>query len=117
MGDKVQLLVEKAQTVEHHGSDCMASGHNPHCRVLLRGLINDLSNAEFFKHPRDQTQVIQDLRTVRLRLWRALRAVRWAHRLLLFRGERDDTQKFLNDTCKGGWFRICSCGIPTRIRN
>ena len=58
MGHKVELLVEKAQAVEHHGFDCMASGHNPHFRVLLRRLINDLRDAEFFKHPRDQTQVI-----------------------------------------------------------
>ena len=68
MGDEVELLVEKAQTVEHHGFDRMASGHNPHFGVLLRRLINDLSNAKFFKHPRNQPQVIQDLRTVRLRL-------------------------------------------------
>jgi hypothetical protein len=53
-GDKVQLLVEKAQTVEHHGFDRMASGHSPHGRVLLRRVINDLSNAEFFKHSRDR---------------------------------------------------------------
>src|SRR5438309_11930200 len=93
MGDKVQLLVEKAQTVEPHGFfDCMASGHNPHGRVLLRRVINDLSHAEFFKHPRDQTQVLQDLRTVRLRLWRELRAVRWSHSLLLYRGEGIDIQ-------------------------
>jgi hypothetical protein len=98
MGDEVQLLVEKAQTVEHHGFDGMASGHNTHFRVLLRRLINDLSNAEFFKHPRDQTQVVQDRRTVRLRLWRALRAVRWSHSLLLSRGECSDTQKLLNYT-------------------
>ena len=91
MGDKVQLLVEKAQTVEHHGSDCMASGHNPHCRVLLRRVINDLSNAEFFKHPRDQTQVIYDLRAVRLWLWRDGRTVRVSHRLLLCRGDCIDT--------------------------
>src|SRR5918911_3177847 len=87
MRDKVQLLVEKAQPVEYHGFDCMASGHNTHFRVLLRRVINDLSNTEFFKHPRDQTQVIQDLRTVRVRLWRELRAVRWSQSLLLYRGE------------------------------
>ena len=56
----------KAQTVEDHGFDRMADGHNPHFRVLLRRLINDLRDAEFFKHPCNQTKVIQDLRTVRL---------------------------------------------------
>ena len=58
MRDKVELLVDKAQTVEDHGFDGMASGHNPHFRVLLRRLINHLRDAEFFKHPRDQAQVI-----------------------------------------------------------
>src|SRR4030095_12803490 len=96
MGHEVQRLGEQAQTVEPHGLDCMASGHNPPFRVVLRRLINDLSNAEFFTHPRDQTQVIQALRTVRLRLWQDLRAVRWSHRLLLYRGECSDPQKLLN---------------------
>ena len=58
MGDEVELLVDKAQTVEHHGFDRMAGGHNPHGRVLLGGSINDFRDAEFFKHARDQTQVI-----------------------------------------------------------
>ena len=58
MGDEVELLVDKAQTVEHHGFDRMAGGHNPHFRVLLGGSINDFSDAEFCKHARDQTQVI-----------------------------------------------------------
>ena len=58
MGDEVELLVNKAQTVEHHGFDRMAGGHNPHFRVLLGGSINDFRDAEFFKHARDQTQVI-----------------------------------------------------------
>jgi hypothetical protein len=76
----------------------LASGHNTQCRVLLRRWINDLSHTKFFKHPRDQTQVIQDLCTVRWRLWRALRVVRWSHRLLLYRGECIDTQKLLHYT-------------------
>src|SRR5262249_20263622 len=58
MGHEVELLVDKTQTVEHHGFDRMAGGYNPHFRVLLGGSINDFSDAEFFKHARDQTQVI-----------------------------------------------------------
>jgi hypothetical protein len=58
MWDEVELLVHKAQTVEHHGFDRMAGGHNPHGRVLLGGSINDFRDAECFKHARDQTQVI-----------------------------------------------------------
>jgi hypothetical protein len=51
-------LVDKAEAVEHHGFDGMAGGHNPHFRVLLGGSINDFSDAKFFKHSRNQTQVI-----------------------------------------------------------
>jgi hypothetical protein len=98
MGHEVELLVDKAETIEHHRFHCMASGHNTHFRVLLRHLINNLCDAEFFEHARDQTQVIQDLRAVRLRLWRDVRAVRWAHRLLLYRGDYSDTPKLLNYT-------------------
>jgi hypothetical protein len=58
MGDEVELLVEKAETIEHHGFNRMAGGHHPHFRVLFGGSINDVSDAEFFKHARDQTQVI-----------------------------------------------------------
>ena len=58
MGDEVELLVEKAQAIEHHGFDRMPGGHNSHFWVLLGGSINDFSDAEFFKHPRDQAQVI-----------------------------------------------------------
>jgi len=58
MGHEVELLVDKTQTVEHHGFDRMAGGYNPHFRVLLGGSINDCGDAEFFKHARDQTQVI-----------------------------------------------------------
>src|SRR5262249_38183177 len=83
MRHEVELLVHEAQAVEDHGLDRMAGGHNTHARVLLSGFINDLSDAEFFKHPFDQAEVIQDLRTVRLRLWRDVRAVRWSHSLLL----------------------------------
>jgi hypothetical protein len=58
MGDEGELWVDKAKTVEHHRFDCMAGGDNPPCRVLLGGAINDFRDAEFFKHARDQTQVI-----------------------------------------------------------
>src|SRR5262245_49506907 len=58
MGDKVELLVDKAEAVEHHGFDRMAGSHNPHFRVLLRGLVDDFRDAEFFKPPCNQPQVI-----------------------------------------------------------
>ena len=58
MRNKGELLVDKAQPVEDHGFAGMAGGHHPHFRVLLRRLSNNLRDAEFFKHPRDQAQVI-----------------------------------------------------------
>ena len=58
MGHEVKLLIEKAQAVKDHSFDRMAYSHNPHFRVLLGSSINDFSDAEFFKHPRDQPQVI-----------------------------------------------------------
>src|SRR3977135_2543214 len=45
MRDEVELLVEKVQTVKYHGLDRMASGHHPHCRILLGGGVNDLGDA------------------------------------------------------------------------
>src|SRR5205823_3362489 len=98
MGHEGALLVEKAQTVEDHGCDRMAGGHKTHFRVGLCRFINDLRDAECFKHPRDQTQMIEDLRAVRWRLWRDVRAVRVSHRLLLCRGDCIDPPKLLNDT-------------------
>ena len=98
MRHEVELLVHEAQAIEDHDLDRMAGGHNTHARVLLGSFINDLSDAELFKHPCNQTKVIQDLCTVRLRLWRDVRAVRWSHSLLLYRGECSDTQKLLNYT-------------------
>src|SRR5262245_42919323 len=80
MGDEVERLGEKAQTVQHHGLDCVASGHNPHCRVVLGGSLNACRDAQCFKHPRDQTHVIEDLGAVRLWLWWDGRAVRVAYR-------------------------------------
>jgi hypothetical protein len=58
MGDKVELLVDKAETIKHHGFDRMAGGHNPHFWVLLRRLVDDLGDPEFFKHACNKAQVI-----------------------------------------------------------
>src|SRR5712692_3081533 len=58
MGDEIELLIDKAEAVELHGFDRMAGGHNPHFRVLLRRLINNLRYAKLLKQPCDQSQVI-----------------------------------------------------------
>ena len=58
MGYEGELLVDKTETVEHHSFDGMASRHKAHGRVLLRRLVNDLGDAEFFKHACDKAQMI-----------------------------------------------------------
>ena len=58
MRPEVELLGAEAQAVEAQRLDRMAGGDNPQFRGLLGGLINDLRDAEFFKHARDQTRVI-----------------------------------------------------------
>jgi hypothetical protein len=89
-------LVDKAQAIQDHGFDGMACSDNPHCRVVLRCLINNLSDTKCFKHACDEPQVISNLRAVRLRLWRDVRTVRLSHSLLLCRGDCIDTPKLLN---------------------
>ena len=53
----------------------------------MGGLIKDVANAEFVNHPRDTPQMIQDVRTVRLRWWWESRPGRWSQSLLLGRGD------------------------------
>jgi hypothetical protein len=58
MGDEVELLVDKSETIKHHSFDRMAGGPNAYFRVLLRRLVDDLGDAEFFKHTCDKAKVI-----------------------------------------------------------
>jgi len=58
MWHEVELLVDKARTVEDHCLHRMARSDYPHVWVLFGGFINDLSDAEFLKHPRNKAQVI-----------------------------------------------------------
>ena len=64
----------------------------------MGGLIKDVANAEFVNPPRDTPQMIQDVRTVRLRWWWESRPGRWSQSLLLGRGDGIATQKLLNCT-------------------
>ena len=58
MGHEVELLVDEAQAVQDHSFDRMAYSDQTHFRILLGRLINDLGNAQFFKHACDKAQVI-----------------------------------------------------------
>jgi hypothetical protein len=70
---QVELLVHKAEAVEDHRFDGMAGGDDAHLGVLLGRLVNDLSDAKFVKHARDEAQMIQDLAAVDgLSVYRAL---------------------------------------------
>jgi hypothetical protein len=61
MRDEGTRLVDKAQAVQDHRLHGMPCGHKTHFRVLLGGFLNDLSDAEFVKHPCDQAAVIYHL--------------------------------------------------------
>jgi hypothetical protein len=88
---KVECLIDQPQAIEHHGFARFTHGEVTHFWILLGGVIEDVANAEFFTHTRDQPQMIHDLRAVWLRRWRDSRAVRWSPSLLLCRGDDIDT--------------------------
>jgi hypothetical protein len=58
MGDEVELVGDKTETVEPQSCDGMARSHHAHGRSLLRRLVNDCGDAECFKHAGDKTKVI-----------------------------------------------------------
>jgi hypothetical protein len=60
-GHEITLLVHKPQSVEHHGVDGIAKGHDPLLNVLLSRSVNDLPHAKFVKHPSDEAEMIQAL--------------------------------------------------------
>jgi hypothetical protein len=57
--DKIEWLIDNAEPIEHHRLDRCPRGHNPHFRVLLSRLINDVAKAEFIKHDCHESQMIQ----------------------------------------------------------
>ena len=50
---EIELLVHKAEAVEHHSCDGVARGHNPRFWLVSSGTVNDLTNAEFIEHSRE----------------------------------------------------------------
>ena len=54
---QVELLVDRAETVEHHGFEPWPRSQSAFPRFTA-SLDNDLGDAEFFKHACDETQVI-----------------------------------------------------------
>ena len=63
-GHQVEGLIDKAQSIEHHGLACFTCGQVSHFRVLLGGLIDDVANAEFIEHASDKAEMVQYLATV-----------------------------------------------------
>ena len=57
-GDEVERLIDQSPAIEHHGFDSFPDGEVAHFRVLLGRLVNDIANAKFVKHARDEAEVI-----------------------------------------------------------
>jgi hypothetical protein len=62
--DQVQGLIHKPQAIKHHRFDGFADGKVSHLRVLMGGVIDDLTNAKFIEHASDKAKVVQDFATV-----------------------------------------------------
>jgi hypothetical protein len=60
IGHQTEGLIEKAQTIEHHRLDSMASCHYAHLGGWLSSPVNDFPDTEFVKHARNRTKIIQD---------------------------------------------------------
>ena len=56
--DEGARLIDKPQAIEPHRFDGFTHGEVPHFRVLLGGLVDDVANAEFFKHTCNEAEVI-----------------------------------------------------------
>jgi hypothetical protein len=64
LGDQAEGLIDKAQTIEHHRFDNMASCHYAHLGVWLSSPVNDFPDAEFVQHARNKTKIVQDMTAV-----------------------------------------------------
>jgi hypothetical protein len=62
--DEVERLINKPQAIEHHRFDGFPHGEVPHFRVLLRGSVDDVAQAEFVEHASHKAEVVQHLATV-----------------------------------------------------
>src|SRR4051812_48887035 len=63
-GHEVELLIHKAEAVEHHRLDGAPHRDNARFWTLLRSMVNDMANTQLFEHPSDKTQMIQDFTAV-----------------------------------------------------
>src|SRR4029453_17851728 len=71
--DQGELVMDKAQAVEDHRFDRITAGHNTLLRVLGCGAVNHLAEAQFFKHPGNEAEMIQDLTAI----WLVHRVLLW----------------------------------------
>jgi hypothetical protein len=84
---EAERLIEQPPAIEPHGFDGFPHREVTPCRVVLGGLVENVTQTKFVTHARHTPAMSEDLRTGQWRLWRAVRAVRIAHRLLLGRGD------------------------------
>ena len=64
LGHRVQAPVGEAQAVRDHRLEGLTNAHLALGEVLWDQLIDQLADAEFAEHPRDQTEVLQRLALV-----------------------------------------------------
>ncbi len=57
-GDQIQGVVDKPQPLEDHRFDGLPDGEVPHCWVLLRCLIQNVTNAACIEHASDKAEVL-----------------------------------------------------------
>jgi hypothetical protein len=58
-------LIDTPQSIEHHRFDGFTYGEVPQFRVLWRGVVDDVANADFVEHASDKAEVVQHLATIR----------------------------------------------------
>ena len=63
-GDEVERLMNTPQASEHHGVDGFPDREVPPGRVLMRGSVEDVAQAEFVEPARHKAEVVQHWATV-----------------------------------------------------
>jgi hypothetical protein len=64
-GDEVERVMHTPQAMAYPRVGRFTHGEVPHGRVLWRGLIDDVAQAECVEPASDQAEVVQDWATVR----------------------------------------------------
>jgi hypothetical protein len=63
-GNEGERLLDTPQAIAHHRFDGFPNGQVTHCRVLLGGVIQGVTDAECVEHASDKAELIQTLTMV-----------------------------------------------------